>query len=118
MATQTAITSTTFVTKTKTASSSAGPKNTSKASYAKATYTAKASAARNLTAPAKNGTYVAQTPTVSYNGKFALISVAPGTRFHNTAIRKVVAHPHVVSVGGNAGRDLVLTLHKDGSLSN
>lgn len=57
-----------------------------------------------------------QAPSANNGAKFGLISIASGTQFQNAAIKKVDSHPHVFSVGGSDGKDVVLTLQSDGSL--
>lgn len=56
------------------------------------------------------------TATSGATTKFGVVSIASGTKFQYAAIKKVDSHPHVFSVGGNEGTDLVLTLKSDGTL--
>lgn len=48
--------------------------------------------------------------------QFHVVALRSGTKFENGAVKKVDAHPHVFSVGGDEGKDLILTLSPDGTM--
>ncbi|CAN3373459.1 hypothetical protein DIURU_003014 [Diutina rugosa] len=57
-----------------------------------------------------------QAASVDAKDNFAVKVDAEGTDFQDKSIKKVGAHPHVFSVGGDDGRDLTLSLKSDGTL--
>lgn len=62
-------------------------------------------------------TATTSTATPASTGKkYGLVTIKSGTDFQYQAIKKVDSHPHVFSVGGSEGEDLVFTFNDDGSL--
>ncbi|CUM67326.1 uncharacterized protein PRCAT00005019001 [Priceomyces carsonii] len=63
-------------------------------------------------------TIASHLPTKCDPISFAVKAVCSGSDLDNDSIKKVDAHPHVFTVGGDDGKNIILTLNKDCTLKD